>query len=183
MYIANELKIILTAKVDNQADFNMIVEQNDMKAAKETADKIKDVVATLDVVAVEEDENGKKKKSKLHIAVSIKNFILKIVNKIRSHFTVEYEEGWGDEGVEPKEPEEVVPEVIPEPEEEVVVESSEEEVVVIEDNSVVPEADLIKEPVEEVKVPVQPEIKETVPTAKVTTSDDFIDRLKARKRR
>ena len=148
-----------------------------MKAAKETADKIKDVVATLDVVAVEEDSNGKTKKSKLHIAVSIKNFILKIVDKIRSHFTVEYEEGWGDENAEPNETPEITPEEVPEIE----VSETPEEVVVIEDNSVVPEAELIAEPIKE---EVVEEVKPVVtPTTTTKTNSTLLNQLQTRKRR
>ena len=69
-----------------------------MESAKETADKISNVTASLEIQDVE-IKDGKKTTKIFSVVLKLRDAVMKVLNWLKSKFTIKEEiiEGWGDD--------------------------------------------------------------------------------------
>ena len=151
-----------------------------MESAKETADKISNVTASLEIQDVE-IKDGKKTTKIFSVVLKLKDAVMKVLNWLKSKFTVKEEiiEGWGDDNVETTPP-------VEEPKEEVkdeVIVNSEPDPIIIDDDSVIigDEQPTTKQPL---ITTTQTTVKEPTPQPVIQQrSSSVVDRLKNKSRR
>ena len=175
-----ELKIILTAKITDDTDFKQIIKEQNMESAKETADKISNVTASLEIQDVE-IKDGKKTTKIFSVVLKLRDAVMKVLNWLKSKFTIKEEivEGWGDDNTEAKPP---VEESKEETKEEVII-NSEPDPIIIDDGSVIigDEQPTTKQTV---TAPTQTTAKEPTPQpVPEQRSYSAVDRLKNKSRR
>ena len=151
-----------------------------MESAKETADKISNVTASLEIQDVE-IKDGTKTTKIFSVVLKLRDAVMKVLNWLKSKFTIKEEivEGWGDDNIEAKPP-------IEEPKEEVkeeVIINSEPDPIIIDDGSVIigDEKPTTKQTV---TAPTQTTAKEPTPQPVLEQrSYSAVDRLKNKSRR
>jgi hypothetical protein len=151
-----------------------------MESAKETADKISNVTASLEIQDVE-IKDGKKTTKIFSVVLKLKDAVMKVLNWLKSKFTIKEEmiEGWGDDNMESKPP---VEEPKEETKDEVIV-NSEPDPIIINDGSVIigDEQPTTKQPL---LTATQTTVKEPTPQPVVQQrSSSVVDRLKNKSRR
>lgn len=151
-----------------------------MESAKETADKISNVTASLEIQDVEV-KDGKKTTKIFSVVLKLKDVVMKVLNWFKSKFTVKEEiiEGWGDDNMEANPP---VEESKEETKEEVIV-NSEPDPIIIDDGSVIigDEQPTTKQ---SATTPTETTVKEPTPQPVAQQrSYSAIDRLKNKSRR
>jgi hypothetical protein len=150
-----------------------------MESAKETADKISNVTASLEIQDVE-IKDGKKTTKIFSVVLKLKDAVMKVLNWLKSKFTIKEEmiEGWGDDNMESKPP---VEEPKEETKDEVIV-NSEPDPIIIDGGSVFigDEQPTTKQPL----VTATQSTKEPTPQPVVQQrSSSVVDRLKNKSRR